>query len=84
MQSQQIKAQDNYSKIIEMLSSIVPITNYTDGDGDEVTHFATPDLLRFVLFNKGKLANHPNKNDPEFLIDQSKTFYNKVTEIDWD
>ena len=84
MQAQRIKARDNYNKLVEMLAISVPITTYTDEEGKVVTHFATPDILRLMLFNKGKLVNHPKRNDPEFLIDQSTAFYNEVTHIDWD
>lgn len=84
MQSQQIKAMSNYQAITEFLAKITPITYYKDEEGKDVTHFATADLLRFVLFNKGKLASHPDRHNPEFLIDQSKAFYNEVTQIEWD
>lgn len=84
MQSQQIKAMSNYQSITEFLASITPIAQYTDERGNAVSHFATPDLLRLVLFSKGRLANHPNMHDPEFLIDQSKAFYNEDIKIDWD
>ena len=84
MQSQQIKAQENYQRIIELLASFSPIAFYSDEAGESVTHYATPELLRFILFNKGPLSKHPDRKNPEFLLDQSKAFYDNKKNIDWD
>lgn len=84
MQSQQLKAQENYQRVIEMLCSITPIAFYSNEKGDSVTHYTTPQLLRFTLFNKGPLSKHPDRDIPDFQIDQSIAFYNQEKAFDWD
>jgi len=84
MQSQQEKAQENYQRIIDLLASVTPIAFHKDESGNEIISYMTSDLMRFIFFNKGKLIKHPNKNDPDFLMQVSKEFYQERTKIDWD
>jgi len=84
MQSQQIKAKDNYQRIAELLASETPVTSSIDEEGNEVVYSMTVEALRLVLFNKGPLRNHPNRNNSNFLIDVSKIYYQKMSATDWD
>lgn len=84
MQSQQIKAKENYERISDLLASVTPVAFHIDEGGKEVTNYMTADLIRYLLFNKGKLTNHPDRNDPNFLVEISNEFYQAATNVDWD
>ena len=84
MQSQQIKAKENYERIAELLASVTPVAAHSDEEGNEIVSYMTVDLLRLLLFNKGKLSKHPNRHDHDFLLDVSKAYYQKKVQADWD
>ncbi len=75
MQSQQIKARNNYETIAKLVASETLIAFNLSEDGNEVAHAATVDILRFVLFGKGKLTQHPHREDADFLLEVSEEFY---------
>jgi len=79
MQSPQVKARKNYEAIAELVASeVVVATTY------ESVHYATVDLLRWSLFNAGKLARDPERNSPDFILDVSKAYYDsKQEQLDW-
>lgn len=84
MQSQQTKAKENYERIAELLASVTPITSDFDEEGNEVMYSMTVDVLRYLLFSKGKLSKHPDRDNSDFLIDVSRTHYQEKIQTDWD
>jgi len=85
MQSQQVKARKNYQAIAELVASETKISYTTDETGRAITHLATVDILRFLLFGTGRLASHPDRFDGDFLLGVSEEFYQDELnkQMDW-
>ena len=87
MHSQEIRAMENYEKIIELIASSVPITSYTDDYGDNVIQQATPEILRYMLYKTGDLADalakDPTLDANDLIVEASKIFYNTEKRKNW-
>ena len=84
LQSQQIKAKENYNRIAELIASVTPTAHFTDDEGNAQTGYMTTDILRWLMFGKGKLSQHPNRYNNDFLIDVSRSYYKQEEPDEWD
>lgn len=66
IQSYQIKAKDNYQRIADLVagSTLIAVSH-------EMNHYMTTDLLRYALFGKGPLCEHPGRDDADFMLQVS-------------
>jgi len=67
------------------VASETKISYTTDETGRAITHLATVDILRFLLFGTGRLASHPDRFDGDFLLGVSEEFYQDELnkQMDW-
>lgn len=84
LQSQQIKANENYRRIADFLAGITPVSSEANDECQEVVNYMTVDMLRYLLFDKGKLSRDPNRFDHSFLNDVSRPSFMRLVEDEWD
>lgn len=83
IQSQTQRASDNYKAIIEHLASVAPFGTGTDKDGEHKL-WTTPDILRYLLFNKGKFAKLTKDEVGDAMVVSSKVTYDNEQKEAWD